>query len=352
MQEDPDSKRWSGGVENEQEAPLIMTSKGYDFMLQEIHVQVWQFILQYIQTIVMAASGKGNNGSDESAKARSARGEELRVEVLLFLVCLSYCQVGAAYPASSLGRAESKFMRDLSNFGLIYRFKIGKTKFFYPTRVAVGLVVAGLEDFDESNQLLGRNQSSAATSALEVSLIAPVPSDVHIAIIVQTNFQVCAYTTSSLHLSMLGLFCDVSNFRRLPNVIFYRITRDSVKAAFMLGIGSAQILRFLRMHAHPRLMSGDRSPLPPNVEDQILLWDQERTRVQFEEVYKYQCKNNAEFHAVRTYAQNGGWLGWSDESKNILLIKFDGAEVVLAYAERWKASSSSAGKNIKRRRRQ
>jgi len=74
--------------------------------------------------------------------------------------------------------------------------------------------------------------------------------------------------------------------------------------------------------------------------------------VQFEEVYKYQCKNNAEFHAVRTYAQNGGWLGWSDESKNILLIKFDGAEVVLAYAERWKASSSSAGKNIKRRRRQ
>ena len=243
MQEDPDSKRWSGGVENEQEAPLIMTSKGYDFMLQEIHVQVWQFILQYIQTIVMAASGKGNNGSDESAKARSARGEELRVEVLLFLVCLSYCQVGASYPASSLGRAESKFMRDLSNFGLIYRFKIGKTKFFYPTRVAVGLVVAGLEDFDESNQLLGRNQSSAATSALEVSLIAPVPSDVHIAIIVQTNFQVCAYTTSSLYLSMLGLFCDVSNFRRLPNVIFYRITRDSVKAAFMLGIGSDQYSR-------------------------------------------------------------------------------------------------------------
>lgn len=70
---------------------------------------------------------------------------------------------------------------------------------------------------------------------------------------------------------MLGLFCNVLNFRRLPNVIFYSITRDSVKDAFRLGITARQILRFLKMHAHPRLRMGGQPLIPTNIEDQIWL---------------------------------------------------------------------------------
>ena len=79
--------------------------------------------------------------------------------------------------------------------------------------------------------------------ALNESLTASVPGSSHLAIIVQTNFQLCAYTTSELHVSMLSLFCDETQFRRLPNIVFFKITRDSIKSAFRLGIGSGQVRR-------------------------------------------------------------------------------------------------------------
>ena len=58
----------------------------------------------------------------------------------------------------------------------------------------------------EGTSLAALSSSAAATRVLENVLEDPIPSKNHIAIIVQTNFQVCAYTTSSLHVSMLGLF--------------------------------------------------------------------------------------------------------------------------------------------------
>ena len=77
--------------------------------------------------------------------------------------------------------------------------------------------------------------------ALDAALSASIPGTSHLAIIVQTNFQLCAYTTSELHVSMLSLFCDENSFRRLPNIVMFQITRDSVKSAFRLGIDAGQV---------------------------------------------------------------------------------------------------------------
>ena len=118
------------------------------------------------------------------------------------------------------------------------------------------------------------------------ALDAPVPSRTHLAVVVQTNFQVAAYTRSKLHISTLGLFCDVTTYRRLPNVIFFKITRDSIRSAFRLGVTADQIIRFLLVHAHPMLRSGGHQLVPTNVRDQILLWDREQTRVVMDEVRK------------------------------------------------------------------
>ena len=64
-QYDPD---WSAAAsEGFDEAPLVITSKGYEFMLQDVRVQVWQFILQYFQSL-------------ENHK----RCEDIRSEALLF----------------------------------------------------------------------------------------------------------------------------------------------------------------------------------------------------------------------------------------------------------------------------
>lgn len=328
MQEDPD---WRKGGGRDHIAPLVITSKGYEFMLQEVHVQVWQFILKYIERL---------QGQENS--------EELRREALLFLICLSYCKVGRGYRAGELSKPMRQIMKDLSLFGLLYICKIGKVTLFFPTRVAVNLVVGGLGDggvsagasTSESTSLSALSSSAAATKALEVELSASIPSKNHIALIVQTNFQVAAYTTSSLHMAMLGLFCDVNSIRRLPNVIFFRITRDSVKSAFKLGIEAGQILRWMKMHAHPRLRTGDQSLIPANIEDQIILWDRERRRVQVQEVFMLQCNGVSEYDVIRQYSMDHNAFGWGCETRRQILIKYEKAELVVAYTRRWRARAA------------
>merc|ERR1712038_54963 len=104
MQEDPDWNGGSGRGGKEEIAPLVITSKGYEFMLQEVHVQVWQFILKYIERFM----GKE---TDEEVRRR---------EALLFLICLSYCKVGRGYRASELTKPMIRIMKELAHFGLLY----------------------------------------------------------------------------------------------------------------------------------------------------------------------------------------------------------------------------------------
>ena len=135
------------------------------------------------------------------------------------------------------------------------------------------------------------------TRSLEEALAAPIPSRLHLAVVVQTNFQVVAYTRSKLHISTIGLFCDVQSYRRLPNVIFFHLSRDSVRGAFRLGITADQILRFLHVHAHPMLRLEGRALVPSNVRDQIMLWDRERRRVVMDEVRVVLCVFDLLFQA-------------------------------------------------------
>ena len=313
-------------------APLVITQKGYDFMLQDNAQQMWHFVVQYLHSLQ----------EQEQAK-------ELKREALLLLICLSFARFGECYSAASLGREGRSMMRDLALFGLLYVKKIGKTSVFYPTRIAMQLVgdtrnasAAGGGDGGG-----GGGMWSVSSKALESSLSHPRPRDSsHLAIIVQTNFQLCAYTTSELHVSMLGLFCEVQTIRRLPNVVFMVITRDSVKSAFALGIQAKQILRFLEKHAHPKLRTSEfttpgASPIPANVIDQIYLWDRERHRVQWNEVYVHQCMLQGEFQAVHKYTVETGCHAWSSEGRNQLYIDYAHAERVQAYIRKWRAKEAA-----------
>jgi len=306
-------------------AKQVITESGYEFMLQDNHQQVWQFVLQYIRLL------EKNEG----------KGEALRNEALLFLISLSFAKVGGAYLASALNKTCRTMMKDLSQFGLIYIRKIGKATLFYPTRVA--------------HQLVGTSSSSAGTSttstvwslsnkALEASLADPRPSESsHLAIIVQTNFQLCAYTTSELHVSMLSLFCDENTIRRLPNVVFMSITRDAVKNAFKRGIQARQILRFLEKHTHPKLRTPENtSPVPANVVDQIWLWDRELSRVRFTKVYQHSCLMGAkEFKAVLQYAEATGAHAWSSERQYQLLLDYRYFERIQTFVQQWRAQAVS-----------
>ena len=191
MQPDPEYT----GV-NVDDAPLVITEKGYDFMLQDNSRQVWHFVVQYLQSL-------------ESHKKH----KQLAREALLLLVCLGFAQLGEAYLASSLSKDSRVMVKDLALFGLLYTRRIGKQTVFYPTRVAMELV--GNQEA-EAGSTPASSMWSLSSKALNAALSNPKPQhSSHLAIIVQTNFQLCAYTTSELHVSMLGLFCDVQTIRRL-----------------------------------------------------------------------------------------------------------------------------------------
>jgi transcription initiation factor TFIIH subunit 4 len=318
MQPDPDYRG------NPDDAPLVITQKGYDFMLQDSSQQVWHFVVQYLMSIQ----------SHKKAK-------ELKREALLLLICLSFARFGECYSASSLGKDGRTLMKDLALFGLLYVQKIGKTSVFYPTRIAMQLV----GDAGSSKGSGGSSGTySLSSKALDAALAHPTPEDSsHLAIILQTNFQLCAYTTSELHVSMLGLFCDVQSIRRLPNVVIMSITRDSIKAAFTLGIQAQQILRFLEKHSHPRLRINNSasSPLPPNVMDQIFLWDRERHRVQWTEVFMHQCLLKGEFKALLQFSIESGAHAWSSENRSQLFLSHDKADLVQNFVQHWRAKTAA-----------
>jgi transcription initiation factor TFIIH subunit 4 len=309
MQPDPDYRG-----SNIDEAPLCITQSGYDFMLQDSAEQVWHFCWQYLQTL-----------------QQQKKAAELLQEAMLFLISLSFAKVGQAYSENSLSKRGRGLMKDLSLFGLLLRKTVGETTYFYPTRVALQLV----QGSSQTSQLA---LWSLSTKALSDALADPNPMESsHLAIIVQTNFQLCAYTTSELHVSMLGLFCDVNTIRRLPNVVFMVITRDSIKYAFSLGIQAKQMLRFLEKHAHPKLRANGGSPIPGNVQDQIELWDRERRRVHFQQVWMHSCVKAGEFEATKEYCEKHKCLGWSSAAKNSILVKYEMAEQVQSFVRQWRA---------------
>ena len=165
MQPDPEYKG-----SNADDAPLVITEKGYDFMLQDNSRQVWHFVVQYLQSL-------------ESHKKHKT----LAREALLLLVCLGFAQLGEAYLASGLDKDSRVMVKDLALFGLLYVRKIGKQTVFYPTRVAMDLV--GFQpDGDSSSS--ANSMWSLSSKALNAALANPRPQNSsHLAIIVQTNFQ-------------------------------------------------------------------------------------------------------------------------------------------------------------------
>lgn len=65
------------------------------------------------------------------------------------------------------------------------------------------------------------------------------------------------------------------------------LTRDSVRQALRSGITAEQMINFLRLHAHPRMIAQAPPILPPTVVDQIKLWENERDRFNFSDGVLY-----------------------------------------------------------------
>ncbi|KAJ3106523.1 RNA polymerase II transcription factor B 52 kDa subunit [Phlyctochytrium planicorne] len=177
---------------------LKITNKGFQFLLQDVNVQVWAFLLQYLE---MA--------------------DELKmdpVDVLNFLFQLGSLELGQDYSVDALTDTQKQMLDDLKHLGIVYQRK-KKSSRYYPTRLATSLT----------------SKSSSSATATDGSAGF---------IIVETNFKVYAYTSSPIQIAILSLFVSLKS--RFANMVVGQITRDSVRDALANGITADQCMPILR----------------------------------------------------------------------------------------------------------
>jgi transcription initiation factor TFIIH subunit 4 len=277
-----------------------ITKEGFQFLLEDTKTQMWKLLRQYIDT-----ANKRNMS---------------RNEILQFMFELSFMECGKGYPVKLLTKTQKVMLYDLSQLGLIFRRKL-KSKWFYPTQLAIGL----------TNVYSTSSFISPTATIPDSGPIAGGALSMESHIVVETNFRVYAYTGSPLQISLLCLFI-VPEYR-LPNLLVGTITRESIREAFLHGITANQILSYLTIHAHPH-MKRKKNILPEVVIEQIYLWEKERSRVLFEDAVHYdKFPSLDKFRLVENFAKKNGVYLWSDERKMRLIIRKEGHKKLRPFIE-------------------
>ena len=136
-------------------------------------------------------------------------------------------------------------------------------------------------------------------------------------LIVDSNMHVTAYTRSGLQIKLISLFCQVH--RVLGNVLVGVLTRVSVqKAIDGGGVSSDSIIRFLSGNLH----SSCGTSIPPNVANQIRLWEADcpRNRLKVEPCIVFSWRGDRTEQASRAIAQV---RQLAESGRGLLFVKTD-----------------------------
>ncbi|CEM24440.1 unnamed protein product [Vitrella brassicaformis CCMP3155] len=287
----------------------------FQFMLKDMRKQLASLVGEYLRMVEQ---------EDES-------GFQLN-DSLVVAFTLTQTRIGQPMNVSKLTPPQKRFISFARELGLVWVRKsdLNKVSAYHPTPTALLLKQEG----DEVQQLVTALTSAAAEAARQSSSShhsnepagEGANEGLEMGIMVQSNFKVYAYTTSTLQISLLGAFCRLDC--QLKNCLIGALTRDSCGQAFRSGITAQQILRYLKTHAHPvlhaRHQKEGRSILPDNVEIQLRLWERERKRVKMTPSQVFMGFMNREnrtvenrercltwFKRVEKYARDRGCLVWA-----------------------------------------
>lgn len=257
-----------------------ITNQGFQFLLQDTRTQIWQLFKQYL----LASEERGQDP----------------VEVMEFLFRISFMDPGQPIQLSSLTSQEHNIVNNLAQFGILYKKR--KRDRVYPTQLASGLL---------TNVTLGKEDSGFSAWYNQ--------QDLDGYILVETNFRVYAYTNSPLQIQLLSLFVELDT--RIPNLVSGTLCRDSVRAALVNGITADQIISYLAMHAHPEMK---KNPwlVPPNIVDQVRLWEKEKERVRGTEAVLFESFPTYESYSLtHRFAEANNCLLYHDDDKLELIVK-------------------------------
>ncbi|KAJ3317025.1 RNA polymerase II transcription factor B 52 kDa subunit [Boothiomyces sp. JEL0866] len=274
----------SGLIENVHNRYTI-TKKGFQFLLQDMHIQIWALLLKYLEIT-----------------------EQLEidlVEALNFLFQLGSLEFGQDYSIESLTTSQRTMLKDLKKLGLVYQRNSSSTR-FYPTRIATSLTSGSAMGLKLRSWKL---QQSTTENPDEF-------------IMIETNYRVYAYTNSPLQIAILSIFISMQT--RFANMVVGILSRDSVREALNRGITADQIISYLSHHAHPE-MKKSKPVLPVTVVDQIKLWEMERNRLRTTKGVLYKdFSREQEYQEVLQYADTFGYVLWHSNSEKLIVLTPDG----------------------------
>lgn len=333
---------------------LRITNRGFQFLLQDVNVQIWTLLLEYLNLT-----------------------QELHmdpVDVLNFIFILGSLELGKSYQVDGLSATQVSMLPDLRDYGLVYQ-RTEQSKRFYPTRLATtltsestGLKTPLMAMHEAVEGEAGQEEAGAGpngSSGAEEAGNTPTAGS----LILETNFKLYAYTNSPLEIAILNLFVHLKV--RFANLVIGIITRESIRGALENGITADQIIKFLDAHAHPQMRALAKEKLdkkiefdashnintaggapqsksadsgvaqhrlevlPPNVVDQIKLWQLELDRIQTFPGYLFKdFKNQGEFDVLCNFATEVGVLLWSDRQKLRFFVTHEGMAQVADFAGR------------------
>jgi len=122
-------------------------------------------------------------------------------------------------------------------------------------------------------------------------------------ILVESNFKVFGYSTSSKMISLTSRFSVIKVLT--PSMVNSILTRKSVHAAYALGLTAYEILEMLEFSGHyavraMRNQNAAQSMIPENIRIQITMWELERKRLQFRKatVFEFNREQDLELFPI------------------------------------------------------
>jgi len=85
--------------------------RGYEFLLQDVAVQMWRFAEEFIKPADRGAGGGPGGGGREGSSGGRRLFSLAPEAVLRLLFSLSYCEVGQDYPVAALSAEEETVRR-------------------------------------------------------------------------------------------------------------------------------------------------------------------------------------------------------------------------------------------------
>jgi len=278
------------------------------YLLQPTHVQVWRLVRAY-----MALSEKGAPGTQHG--------------VLCFLMRLGLLRLGRAYRMddSALDDAQRRTLADMSLLGLVLRPE-ESPELYYATPLCQHLLSSSH----------GAGATTSGSAAAQPHAGGGRASNGGGGddgegggfVVLETNFRLYAYTSSTLQARVLGSFTRLEYL--LPDLVVGSLTRESIHQAVDAGVSATEIVKFLERNAHPR-MQRQTPVLPETVINQLHLWAKEKQRIQYTKAKIYEkFSSEAEFLAAEAYAKDNRVHLWSRcadvAADSVLAVRSDAHE--------------------------